>query len=210
MVTTNDVMDWLVHAHIECRTRGGTWWRFARPALAHDARLMALLAGLGDPSEDLVGPLGMPTDLSPEVRDDFTWLIVGEFAYAGDSRTVPRTEAEQWVTLGRSMRWPTAEPFTRITDPAWQGATWVDSRELDRVLRVFERTTGDLAPATYCALLAAMSELERDYDARTVMWFERTAAAITTAAVQTASRGGVSGQRIDLAAGDRRAPRGNR
>jgi hypothetical protein len=170
---------------------------------------MALLAGLGDPSEDLVGPLGMPTDLSPEVRDDFTWLIVGDFAYAGDSRTVPRSEAEQWLTLGRSMRWPTAEPFTRVTDPAWEGATWVDSRELDRVLRVFERITDDLAPATYCALLAAMSELERDYDARTVLWFERAPAAVTTVA-DLSSRAGSPLRRVDLAAGDHRAPRGSR
>src|SRR5687768_7934977 len=163
----------LVHAHVECRSNGTSWWRYAKVSLTPDARILDVLTHTySDPDDDLVSHLGAPADLSVETRDEYTWRVIGDWARPGEERTIEPDEAERWLASGRSERWPTREPFERITDPIWEGATWLDSRELDRVIRVFEREWDDLIPATYCALLAMMDELERDYDVRVVLWFE--------------------------------------
>ena len=168
----------LAHAHVECRSGGRSWWRYARPFLSVDRVMFTLLGAIEstDETDYLVGPLGAPSDLSNETREEYTWRISGEYAADGDDRTVASGVADRWLASGRSRRWPTREPFERVTDPAFEQATWLDVRELDRVLRVYERETNDLVPSTYCAALAMMRELERDYEVRLVVWFERLAA----------------------------------
>jgi hypothetical protein len=108
----------------------------------------------------------------PEVRDEFTWRVTGDWASSHEERTVSPDEARRWLESGMSESYPTREPFRRVTDPAWEGATFLDSRELHRVLTAYEGQTDDLVPGAYCALAAMMDELERDFDVRVVLWFE--------------------------------------
>jgi hypothetical protein len=162
----------LVHAHVECRNRGGAWWRFARPAISTNALLVSILTGAVDEDDEVVPLLGVPGDCSTEVRDEYTFRVAGEWALDGDERTVDRGSAEKILRSGLGGRWPTREPFERITDPSYAHATWLDRRELDRVLRMYERLSFDVAPATYCAAQAMMRELERDYEVRLILWLE--------------------------------------
>jgi hypothetical protein len=168
----------LLHAHVECRSSGTGWWRYARLSLTPDPFMYAMLGYDGSPSrsgyhdDDLVPALGAPIDLSPEVRDEFTWRVTGDWASSHEERTVSPEEARRWLESGMSESYPTREPFRRVTDPAWEGATFLDSRELHRVLTAYEGQTDDLVPAAYCALAAMMDELERDFDVRVVLWFE--------------------------------------
>ena len=167
----------LLHAHVECRSGGTGWWRYARLNLTHDAVLYRLLGYTDvlaqvDEDDDLVPPLGVPGDLSVDVRDEYTWRVTGDWAITREERVVAPDEAKRWLESGLSERYHTREPFQRVTDPAWRGATHLDSREMHRVLTAYEKQTEDRVPAAYCALAAMMEELERDYDVRVVLWFE--------------------------------------
>lgn len=149
----------VTEAHVECRTAGGAWWHFACPAVggasaSDPARprrreaarlddLAGLFLGMGHPDDDLVGALGMPSDVSGATAERFA-------LYRDRRRRAGRAEL----------------------------ATWVDVRELDRVLRAYElRAPGshELVPATYCALLAMMQALSRDFETRAVLWFDAPA-----------------------------------
>jgi hypothetical protein len=173
MATETAVGAVLVHAHVECRSGRGAWWRYARPVLTIDEPMLALLVGGHvDDEDDLVGPLGFPSDVSPEVRDEFTLRVEGAWVDRDTPRTVARSVADEWLARGSSRHWATGEPFERVTDPAHRQPTWMDARELDRVVRAYQRRTGDLAPVTYCAALAMMGALERDFEVRLVLWLE--------------------------------------
>jgi hypothetical protein len=82
-------------------------------------------------------------------------------------------EAERWIARGRSRTWPTPEPFVRVTDPRWSYATSLDANDLATILTRYEEAGEAPAPAAYCALLAMMRALERDYIVRVVLWLER-------------------------------------
>jgi len=149
----------VTEAHVECRSGGGAWWHFACPAMggasASDAlrarrregarldALAGLFLGTSAADEDLVGALGVPSDLS---------------AMAAERYAMYRARR-------RRMGLP-------------ELATWCDVRELDRVLGAFAKrgdVTRDLVPATYCALLAMMQALQRDFETRVVLWFDSPA-----------------------------------
>lgn len=164
----------LVHAHVECRNRGRPWWRYARPVLSTNALLVSILTGAVDDIEaDVVPLLGVPPDCSAEVRDEYTFRVAGDWAVPGDPRTLDKRRAEELLRSGPGGRWTTRDPVERIIDPSYELATWLDRRELDRVLRMYQRLACDVAPATYCAALSMMSELERDYEVRLILWLER-------------------------------------
>lgn len=164
---------YLVHAHVECRTQGPGWWRYAKPALAAEPTMFSIITGaLTDDADDTVPLLGVPADASTEVRDDYTYRVAGTYAMIDDVRTVEPRLARRMIETGRSRTWPTREPFERVTDPIYEYATWMDSGEYDRVLRIYEHVTDDLVPATYAAVQATMDVLERDYEVRLVLWFE--------------------------------------
>jgi hypothetical protein len=164
---------YLVHAFVECRTRGTGWWLYARPTLPPDEELAALLVGTEvEPAEEPVRALGIPYDVSLAVRDEYTWRVAGPAG--GDApNIVSVNEAERWIARGLSRRWTTPEPFVRVTDPRWSHPSWLDSAELARVLDRYEDSAGQPSPAAYCALLAMMTELERDFIVRLVIWMER-------------------------------------
>jgi hypothetical protein len=171
--------DWhcIVHAFVECRARSGDWWMYARPTLPPDGEMAALLVGLEvDEEEGAVRALGVPTDVSLPVRDEYTWRVAGPTG--GDApNIVGADEAERWIARGATMRWATAEPFDRIIDPRWSHGTWLESTDLARLVERYEESSGQPAPSEYCALLAMMRELERDYIVRLVLWLERQLAA---------------------------------
>ena len=162
-----------VHAYVECRVRGGPWWLYAKPTLPTDAEIPPLLIGAGlDEREEPLRAHGVPSDVSLPVRDEYTWRVAGP--RGGDApNIVSVAEAERWITRGRSRAWGTSEPFARVTDPRWSHATWLEANDLTAVLDRYERTTGQPAPAAYCALIAMMRALERDYLVRVVVWLER-------------------------------------
>jgi hypothetical protein len=162
-----------VHAHVECRTRGGSWWLYAKPALPTDATMPPLLVGAGvDEHEEALRVVGVPADASLPVRDEYTWRVAGP--RGGDApNIVSLPEAERWVARGRSRLWATNEPFVRVTDPRWSHGTWMDASDLGSVLGRYEELAEQPAPAAYCALLAMMRALERDYIVRVVLWLER-------------------------------------
>jgi hypothetical protein len=162
-----------VHAYVECRSRGGAWWLYAKPMLPPDEELAALLVGGGiDEREEPLRSLGVPRDASLAVRDEYTWRVAGPAG--GDApNIVSVAEAQDWITRRRATTWPTTEGFARVTDPRWSHATWLETGELGGVLRRHEVNTGEPAPAGYCALLAMMRALERDYLVRVVLWLER-------------------------------------
>ena len=163
----------IVHAYVECRVRGGAWWLYAHPALPRDEYLPPLLVGAGvDESEEALHALGVPSDSSLQVRDEYTWRVAGP--RGGDApNIVSVAEAEQWIRRGRSQLWPTSEAFARVTDPRWSYATWLDTADLSAVIDRYEERMGESAPAGYCALLSMMQALERDYIVRLVVWLER-------------------------------------
>jgi hypothetical protein len=163
----------VVHAYVECRTRGGDWWLFAKPNLPRDDELAALLVGAGvDEGEEPLRSLGVPLDVSLAVRDEYTWRVAGP--HGGDApNIVSVAEAQDWIARRRSRTWLTSEGFARVTDPRWSNATWLDATELAGVLTRHEQNTGEPAPAAYCALSAMMRPLERDYLVRVVLWLER-------------------------------------
>jgi len=163
----------VVHAYVECRVRGGTWWLYAHPTLPPDENLPPLLVGASvEEGEEPLSALGVPSDVSLAVRDEYTWRVAGP--RGGDAPNIVSVgEAEDWVKRGRSQLWTTAEPFARVTDPRWSHATWLDAADLASVIDRYERRTGDSAPAGYCALLSMMRALERDYLVRLVIWLER-------------------------------------
>ena len=162
-----------IHAYVECRVRGGAWWLYARPALPRDDYLPPLLVGASvDEGDEPLSALGVPSDVSLAVRDEYTWRVAG--ARGGDApNIVSVSEAEDWITRGRAQLWTTNEPFARVTDPRWSHATWLDTSDLTSVISRYERRMGASAPAGYCALLAMMRALERDYIVRLVIWLER-------------------------------------
>ena len=172
------MVDWngeggvLVHAHVECRGEGRSWWRYAQPLLPYDRALFQLLSGGAEHEHDLVPSLGVPQDISDEVRDVYTLRVAGEFVDADEPRAISKPTAAQWLGSGRAKPWPTREPFYRMVDPTIVGATYLDAHELDRVLTIYESEQMREAPATYSALLEMMSELEREYEVRLVLWFE--------------------------------------
>lgn len=173
MVSRPEHPRWVVHAFVECRGRGGRWWLYARPALAPDDHLAALLSGEAVDEEDpVVNGLGVPQDVSPAVLDEYTWRVAGP--HAGDAGNIVSVrEASAWISRGASTAWPGSESFSRVTDPRWEHATWMGRPEVDHVLSLYEAGAGQPAPATFCALRAMMRELERDYLVRVVLWFER-------------------------------------
>lgn len=166
----------VVHAYVECRVRGGTWWLYARPLLPRDEYLPPLLVGAGIEGDDeSLNALGVPSDVSLAVRDEYTWRVAGP--RGGDApNVVSVAEAEDWIKRGRAEHWTTNEPFARVTDPRWSHATWLDRSDLASVITRYERRIGESAPAGYCALLAMMRALERDYIVRLVIWLERASA----------------------------------
>lgn len=163
----------LVHAYVECRVRGGAWWLYAKPILPPDDELAALVVGAGvDEGEVPMRALGVPRDASLAVRDEYTWRVAGPTG--GDApNIISVAEAQDWIARRRARAWPTTEGFARVTDPRWSHATWLDANELHGLLRQHETNTGEPAPAGYCALLAMMRALERDYLVRVVIWLER-------------------------------------
>lgn len=163
----------VVHGYVECRTRGGAWWLYARPTLPPDDELAARLVGAGvEDRESPLNSLGVPRDASMAVRDEYTWRVAGPAG--GDApNIVSVAEAQDWIARRRARAWPTTEGFARVTDPRWSNATWMDTAELSPVLSRHEASTGEPAPAAYCALLAMMRALERDYLVRLVLWLER-------------------------------------
>ena len=169
-----------VHAFVECRVRGGAWWLYARPALPLDDEMPALLVGAGvDEGEAPLRALSVPGDVSLPVLDEYTWRVAGP--KGGDAPNIVSVgEAQRWIARGRSRPWPTSEGFARVTDPRWSHATWMDTRDLAWTLERFERLTEQPAPAAYCALLAMMRALERDYIVRVVVWLERRLTAAET------------------------------
>jgi hypothetical protein len=181
-VTANDPR-WRceVHAYVECRVRGGAWWLYAHPVLPADTAIPLLLVGAGvDDREEPLLALGVPGDVSLPVRDEYTWRVAGP--HGGDApNIVGVAEAERWISRGRSRPWPTTEPFARVTDPCWSYATSLDASDLATILTRYEQTRGVPAPAGYCALLATMRALERDYIVRLVLWLERRHAAADVA-----------------------------
>ena len=172
MVSRPEHPRWVVHAFVECRARGGRWWLYARPALSLDDHLAALLSGEAvDVDDPVMNGLGVPQDVSPAVLDEYTWRVAGPGA--GDAGNIVSVrDASAWVARGASVAWPGSETFGRVTDPRWEHATWMGRAELDHVLALYERATGQAAPATFCALRAMMRELERDFVVRLVLWFE--------------------------------------
>lgn len=163
----------LVHAFVECRIRGGAWWLYTKPTLPPEDAITALLVGAEvDVDEDALHVLGVPADASLAVRDEYTWRVAGP--HGGEAPNIVAVdEAHRWLARGQSQRWVTAEPFERVTDPRWSHATWLDRSELARVIDRYEEAAGQSAPAAYCALLAMMQELERDFLVRLVLWLER-------------------------------------
>jgi hypothetical protein len=170
----------VVHAYVECRTRGGEWWLYARPHLTPDTELAALLVGAGiDDRDEPLRSLGVPSDVSLAVRDEYTWRVAGPAG--GDApNIIGVSEAQDWIARRRARLWPTTEGFARVTDPRWSNATWLDAAELEGVLTRRERNIGEPVPAGYCALLAMMRALERDYLVRVVLWLERQLASAET------------------------------
>ena len=162
-----------VHAYVECRVRGGSWWLYAHPVLPADTGIPPLLVGAGvDEREEPLLALGVPADVSLPVRDEYTWRIAGP--HGGDApNIVGASEAERWIARGRSRQWATSEPFARVTDPRWSYATSLDANDLATILTRYEQASEEPAPAAYCALLAMMRALERDYVVRVVLWLER-------------------------------------
>jgi hypothetical protein len=162
-----------VHAFVECRVRGGAWWLYARPTLPTEAAIPPLLIGAGvDEREDPLRAHGVPSDASLPVRDEYSWRVAGP--RGGDApNIVSVAEAERWLARGRSRVWPTHEAFARVTDPRWSHATWLDANELSALLASYEQNEEQPAPAAYCALIAMMRALERDYIVRVVLWLER-------------------------------------
>ena len=177
MITNEPRWRCAVHAYVECRVRGGAWWLYAHPMLPMDGAIPPLLVGAGvDDREEPLLALGVPADVSLPVRDEYTWRVAGP--YGGDApNIVGVSEAERWIARGRSRPWPTTEPFARVTDPRWTSATALDASDLATILTRYEQTSGEPAPAAYCALLAMMRSLERDYIVRVVLWLERRHAA---------------------------------
>ena len=162
-----------VRAYVECRVRGGAWWPYAAPVLPQVSLMPALLIEAGvDEDEEPLRALGVPNDASLAVRDEYTWRVAGP--RGGDApNIVSVSEAERWIARGRSRPWPTSEPFARVTDPRWSHATSMDANELETILQRYEQTMEQPAPAAYCALLAMMRALERDYLVRAIVWLER-------------------------------------
>lgn len=162
-----------MHAYVECRSRGGDWWLYAKPNLPADQELAALLVGAGvDAHEQPLRSLGVPLDASLAVRDEYTWRVAGPSG--GDApNIVSVAEAQDWIARRRARIWPTTEGFARVTDPRWSNPTWLDATELAGVLTRHEANTAEPAPAAYCALLAMMRALEGDYLVRVVLWVER-------------------------------------
>lgn len=161
-----------VHAYVECRVRGGAWWLYAKPVLPPDEELADLLVGAAvEEGDEPLRALGVPQDASLAVRDEYTWRVAGPAG--GDAPNIVSVgEAQQWIGRGRARPWPSDEAFVRVTDPRWSDATWLNADELQNVLTRFEQAAGEPAPAAYCALLAMMRALERDYLVRVVMWLE--------------------------------------
>lgn len=162
-----------VHAYVECRVRGAAWWMYAAPVLPPVSLMPALLIDAGvDEHEEPLRALGVPSDASLVVRDEYTWRVAGP--RGGDApNIVSVSEAERWIARGRSRPWQTSEPFARVTDPRWSHATWMDASELEKILQRYEQTMEQPAPSAYCALLAMMRALERDYVVRVIVWLER-------------------------------------
>jgi len=165
---------------VECRVLGGAWWLYAKPTMPPDEELANLLVGAGvDEGDEPLRALGVPHDASLAVRDDYTWRVAGPAG--GDAPNIVSVgEAEQWIARGQARPWPTAEGFARVTDPRWSNATWLDATELMSVLNRYESNARQPAPAAYCALLAMMRALERDYLVRVVMWLEKRLALADT------------------------------
>jgi hypothetical protein len=163
----------IVHAYVECRVRGGTWWLYAHPALPRDEYLPPLLVGASvEEGDEPLSALGVPSDVSLAVRDEYTWRVAGP--RGGDAPSIVNVSvAEDWIKRGRAQLWTTAEAFARVTDPRWSHATWLDTSDLGTVINRYERRMGESAPAGYCALLSMMRALERDYIVRLVIWLER-------------------------------------
>lgn len=162
-----------MHAYVECRARGGAWWLYAKPTLPPDDDLAALMVGAGvDDRDEPLRSLGVPRDASLAVRDEYTWRVAGPAG--GDApNIISVAEAQDWITRRRARPWPTTEGFARVTDPRWSHATWLDAAELSGILNRHEAHMAEPAPAAYCALLAMMRSLERDYLVRVVLWLER-------------------------------------
>jgi hypothetical protein len=173
MVRTAGTIEWLVHAFVECRAQGAPWWLYARVAVSSDARLIARMVQEGlEEDEAPLGHEGVPFDLSREVLDEYTWRVSGR--YGGDAGNIVSVEeATAWLQRGVSSRWRTPEPLVRVTDPRWEHPTWLTRDELDAVITNHEAAEGESAPATWCAVLATMNALSRDYSTRLILWLER-------------------------------------
>jgi hypothetical protein len=49
----------------------------------------------------------------------------------------------------------------------------MDANDLERILGQYEQSMEQPAPAAYCAVLAMMRALERDFVVRVIVWLER-------------------------------------
>jgi hypothetical protein len=154
-----------IHCYIEYKETYG-WVSFGeRINPGRNYHLFGRIAGVRDPSEELVvPPRGRPDDLGFRSRDD-AWLYVppgpGDFVVEG---WADPEDAKRWVAEGLS----TFSPDGRyVSHPDHHTHTWLTPDEFARAIE------GDVHALEYRAMLAAMRSLEADgKQVRVVIWFD--------------------------------------
>ena len=155
-----------IHGYIEYKTKDSDqWWQWGNQILGpRNYGMFGLLANVRCDG-CVYPPRGFPRDSS--IYD--YWLYVVD--HATDENECTRNLAEEWVKNGSSFY--EDETKIRVSDPDWHSASWLTTKEFERVMKKYEKLSDDDAESPffveYKAALAAMLCLP---NARLVFWFD--------------------------------------
>ena len=168
-----------IHACIEYSPKKGRasadgskyWFSFATiNHIRRDYLLFGVLAGVRSDFEPVVPRRGVPEDANWGLLEEYTLRVVEDAKDKNHECT--KEEAGRW-----GNKWFDAD-HSRVINPDWHSASWVDAEELERALLAYTEygdTSGSPtveAPRDMLAILSAMHILSQDNEVRLVFWFD--------------------------------------
>lgn len=154
-----------IHAYLEHKEFGGSWWAFSygKICLFRNYEAFSLMAGVRSSygKEVLFNPKGLPDDVCWTVSYEDSLFVSNE---EGDGRC-SKEEAASWVDQG----WSEFREDGRVSHPDWHSHSWLSKDEFDAVLKKL----GQRADVGYQSILVLMEFLEsKGHETRLVFWFD--------------------------------------
>lgn len=141
---------------------------FASLHLRRDYNLFGLMAGVRDEKVKLFDPRGLPENLSCTTKHN-NQLYVSD-KNSDEERSCSREDAERWVAGGSSAKW-VDDGHNFVTDPDWHTHSWLNCKEMERVLKVMRWEDYKDQVRAIVAMMDALNGNNPERS-RIVFWFD--------------------------------------